>query len=268
MITAGVDIGSTTTKVAIINNSEIMSSLIAPSGDLPARTASVLFDKALVEAGLEKQDVQVIATTGYGRRLVDFGDIVMTEIKACAAGVLFQTTGAGRVHTIIDVGGQDTKVIALDDEGNVEDFSMNDKCAAGTGRFLEVLAQKLNLSYEEFAAQAMESDTMLQMNSTCAVFAESEVIGLLARGTPKVDIAAAAHNAIASRLASMVRRVSPGGEYCFVGGGARNKALVKAVEENLNHKTIVPPGAQLAVAVGAAVSGREKYRKALEKQPS
>ncbi len=258
MISAGIDIGSTTTKVVILKDSEILASAISPSGDLPGKKAAELFAQVMSGAGLARSDAQVITTTGYGRRLADFGDIVITEIKACAKGIGHLRSGGERVRTIIDVGGQDTKVIALDDQGDVEDFGMNDKCAAGTGRFLEVLAHKLNLSYEDFVQQALLSDTLLQMNSTCAVFAESEVVGMLARGVAKQDIAAAAHNAIASRIASMIRRVGQNGAYCFVGGGARNAALVRAIEEHLDRKLFVPEHAQLVVALGAAIGGAGK----------
>ena len=266
MITAGVDIGSTTTKSVILDGDTVRASIVLPSGALPGRTAKQALAGTLAEAGLRESDVTVIATTGYGRRLADMGDIVMTEIKACAAGVLFRCRGGERIHTIIDVGGQDTKVIALDDEGGIEDFSMNDKCAAGTGRFLELLAAKLSMSYEAFVAEALTSDTMIQMNATCAVFAESEVVGLLARNVPRADIAAAAHNAIAQRIASMTRRVGQRGGFCFVGGGARNGALVKAIEENLNQRVSVPPDAQVIVALGAALCARRKYEKRTAKE--
>jgi len=259
MIAAGVDIGSTTTKAVILEDERIRSSVLLATGNLPARTASRVMEVALERAGLSESDVAVIATTGYGRRLPDFGDVVMTEIKACADGVLFREAPNGPIHTIIDVGGQDTKVISLDDKGEIEDFSMNDKCAAGTGRFLEMLAAKLEMEYEEFVAEALKSETMIHMNATCAVFAESEVVGLLARGVPERDIAAAAHDAIATRIASMTRRVGQRGGFCFVGGGARNRALVKAVEANLDESVYVPDDAQLVVALGAAVGGRRKY---------
>jgi len=191
---------------------------------------------------------------------VDFGDKVLTEIKACAAGVRCAAgaryaAGNEQIFTIIDVGGQDTKVIALNDDGDVDDFSMNDKCAAGTGRFLEVLCQKLDMDYEGFVREALTSQTMLRMNATCAVFAESEVVGLLARGEPKADIAMAAHHAIANRIGSMIRRTARRGDYCFVGGGARNAALVRAVRESLNSELAVPADPQIVVALGAAVCG-------------
>ena len=275
MITAGVDIGSTTTKAVILDDGRVRARTVLPSGNLPGETAKKALAEVLTAAGLKESDLAMVAATGYGRRLVDLGGIVMTEIKACAAGALAATAtataGAGaasgleRVHTVIDVGGQDTKVIALDDAGDIEDFSMNDKCAAGTGRFLEMLAHKLELPYEAFVAEASKSDTMIQMNATCAVFAESEVVGLLARNISKADIAAAAHNAIASRIASMTRRVGSRGSYCFVGGGARNRALVRAVEEALNKPVHTPEDPQTVIALGAAVGARRKLERAAEK---
>lgn len=266
MLSAGVDIGSTTTKVVLLDGDEPRGSIVVPTGSLPGETALEAYRRTLADAGLHESDVEVIATTGYGRRLADFGDVVMTEIKACAVGVRSCQAPDGPVHTVIDVGGQDTKVVALGDEGEVEDFSMNDKCAAGTGRFLEMLAAKLGLAYEDFVEEALKSDTMLQMNATCAVFAESEVVGLLARKVSTPDIAAAAHNAIASRIASMVRRVGHRGAYCFVGGGARNRALAKALEEMLNHPIHVRDDAQTVTALGAAIGARRKLERAAGKE--
>jgi (R)-2-hydroxyacyl-CoA dehydratese activating ATPase len=269
MISIGIDIGSTTTKVAVLGEEGPLIRLLAPSGNLPAETAEQLLQQALEQTGLTRDKVAIIASTGYGRRLSDLGDIVMTEIKACALGAVAAVPeSAEKLHTIIDVGGQDTKVIALSDDGDVEDFSMNDKCAAGTGRFLEMLASKLDLSYEDFVEAAAGSETMIQMNATCAVFAESEVVGLLARKVDKADIAAAAHNAIATRVTSMTRRVGQRGSYCFVGGGARNRALVAAIEENLNKPVYVPDQAQTVVALGAAIGARNKYLRRQEKEKS
>jgi len=261
MISAGVDVGSTTTKAVILDGDTVRAAVVETSGPMPGETASRVFARTLEAAGLREADVSVVATTGYGRRLVDIGDLVMTEIKACAQGALFRPAPNGAIRTIIDVGGQDTKVIALNDEGDIEDFSMNDKCAAGTGRFLEVLAAKLELSYDAFVEEALSSDTMIQMNSTCAVFAESEVVGLLARKVSKADIAAAAHNAIAQRIASMVRRVGHRAEFCFVGGGALNRALVRALQEALDQPIYVPDHAQMVIALGAAVGAARRFAK-------
>ncbi len=270
MISVGIDIGSTTSKALVLDSAKIRAVVIRPSGALPAQTGEEVFRAALAEAGLAETDVEVVATTGYGRRLVDLGDVVMTEIKACAAGVRFLEThrqddalgdASVPIRTVIDVGGQDTKVIGLTDTGDVADFSMNDKCAAGTGRFLEMLADKLGLSYETFAAEALKSTKPLQMSSTCAVFAESEVIGLLARGEERADIAAAAHHAIASRIASMVRRTGGQPAYGFAGGGAHNAALVEAVGEALNAPVRVLARPQAVVALGAAAVAAERLRK-------
>jgi predicted CoA-substrate-specific enzyme activase len=149
----------------------------------------------------------------------------------------------------------------LNDENGVDDFAMNDKCAAGTGRFLEMLAHKLELSYDAFIEEALKSETMIQMNSTCAVFAESEVVSLLARGVARRDIAAAAHDAIAHRIASMARRTGVREIVCFVGGGARNRALVKAVEECLNTRLHIPEHPQSVVALGAAIEAWNRIEK-------
>jgi (R)-2-hydroxyacyl-CoA dehydratese activating ATPase len=215
----------------------------------------------LEESGIEESSIEAIATTGYGRRLANFGDLVITEIKACSLGAKFIDCPLGDVHTLIDVGGQDTKVIALNEDGEVEDFAMNDKCAAGTGRFLEMLAGKLNLSYEDFVKAAQESQKMIHMNSTCAVFAESEVVSLLARGIEKEDISAAAHSAIAERVGSMIRRVGQKEIFCFTGGGAMNIALVSAIEESLNRKIFIPECPQTIVALGAAIAARDRIIK-------
>ena len=260
----GIDIGSTTTKAVLLEDSTIKDLKIIPTGNVPGESAEELFKQIIEANGYEREQISVVSATGYGRRLVSFSDIIMTEIKACVAGVLFWQYPS-KVRTIIDVGGQDTKVISLSDDGDIEDFSMNDKCAAGTGRFLEVLANKLSLSYEEFAAEASKSDMLIQMRSTCAVFAESEDVGLLAKKVSKANISAAAHDSIAARIASMVRRVGRRGAYCFVGGGAGNPALVSAIEENLNDKVFIPEHHQAIIALGAAIEGRRKYLKATKK---
>lgn len=257
-VTAGIDIGSTTTKCVILKNDQLLSWTLVPSGVRPAETAARIYQETVQKSNITNNSIDAVATTGYGRRLVDFGDMVITEIRAAALGARFFHADA---HTIIDVGGQDTKVITIDEDGEVEDFTMNDKCAAGTGRFLEVLAQKLELSYEEFVSAALSSETMIQMNSTCAVFAESEVISLLARGIDKKDIAAAAHSSISERISAMVRRTGGKSPFLFTGGGARNNALKQALEESLNASTNVPEHPQIMVAAGAAFAALLKLEK-------
>ncbi|MDX9702345.1 MAG: acyl-CoA dehydratase activase [Candidatus Auribacterota bacterium] len=258
MITAGIDIGSTTCKAVIVGDKEIIGQKILLSGSIPAQSARDVFSACCEESSVDPSRIVAVATTGYGRRLAQFGDMVITEIKACAIGAVYISCPHGQIHTIIDVGGQDTKVITLNEHGDVEDFAMNDKCAAGTGRFLEMLAHKLELTYEEFISAALTSETMIHMNSTCAVFAESEVVSLLAKNVSKEDIAAAAHNAIAERIASMTRRVGVQDVICLTGGGARNKALADSIESALNRKLYIPGHPQTIVALGAAIAARDK----------
>ncbi len=265
MICVGIDVGSTTTKAVLLRDDGSAAHVLARTSSLPGRTAREVYDLLLSKNGVPEDAVDVVATTGYGRRLVDMGDVVMTEIKACVTGVRHSGVPEG-VRNVIDVGGQDTKVIAFDDDGEVQDFSMNDKCAAGTGRFLEMLAAKLDLPYEEFARVAADADQEIQMSSTCAVFAESEVVGLLARSVSKANLSAAAHDSIAYRISSMLRRVRREGGICFVGGGAGNPALVAAVNEHLGEDVVVPPLHQVVVALGAAVEGRRALEKRTKKE--
>lgn len=261
MVTAGVDIGSTTSKAVLLRDTAILGQIVIPSAGLPHDLACEVFETCCRQSGVEKSDIAAIATTGYGRRSANFGDMVITEIKAAGRGASMLKPPSGQIFTIIDVGGQDTKVIALNEDGDVEDFRMNEKCAAGTGRFLEMLAKKLEMEYEEFVEAALRSTTMIHISSTCAVFAESEVVSLLARGVAKEDIAAAAHTSIAERIGSMIRRVGPKEVLCFTGGGARNNALAQAVEESLNKKVFIPEHPQTVVALGAAIVARDRLQK-------
>ena len=261
MYTAGIDIGSTTTKAVLFDGTRILASSVMPSGIAPAETAVKVLDTVLAEAKMTKDQLSSIASTGYGRRLTDLSDKVVTEIKACAAGAVFMGTPDGKPNTVVDIGGQDTKVIQLGGDGQVTNFVMNDKCAAGTGRFLEVLAMKLEMSYNDFVKAALESTTPIQMNSTCAVFAESEVISLLARGIKKSDIAAAAHASIANRVGAMLRRLdAQNPPYLFVGGGALNAAMLKSLEDNVGIKLYSHEYAQRAIAIGAAVIAQEENK--------
>lgn len=262
MITAGLDIGSTTSKIVILDGDRIIASTVILNAALPAESACLAFAAGLAAAGISREQVTAIATTGYGRRLAGFGDFVMTEIKACALGAVRMGSPHGQIRTVLDLGGQDTKVIAIGENGGVEDFAMNDKCAAGTGRFLEMLARKLDLSLTDFIAAALQSTNQIQMNATCAVFAESEVVSLLARNIPKPDIAAAAHQAIAERIGGMVRRVGQQEVIAFVGGGALNHALALMVEESLNKKVYIPESPQTIVALGAAIAAGSRASEA------
>lgn len=252
MRTVGLDLGSTTTKLVLLEDGAVRDARVVPSGTAPDETAAALLADACAATGVPRDTIARIATTGYGRRLTPLGDLVVTEIKACVAGMVPHTPSGHPFHTLIDVGGQDTKIIILDDNGVMTDFSMNDKCAAGTGRFLDLLARTLGMPFDAFTEAACSTRTDLVMHSVCAVFAESEVVGLLARGESKAAIAAAAHAAIANRIAGMVRRTGGTPPYAFVGGGARNAALVQALGAALGAAVSVPPACQCITALGAA----------------
>lgn len=252
MITAGLDLGSTTTKLVLLEDGTVRDARVSPSGTEPDQTAAALLEASCIATATPRETIACIATTGYARRLTSLGQLVVTEIKACVAGMVPHADPHAPFHTLIDVGGQDTKIITLDPNGTMTDFSMNDKCAAGTGRFLDLLARTLGMTPETFTDAARSIRTDLVMHSVCAVFAESEVVGLLARGESKSAIAAAAHAAIANRIAGMVRRTGGTPPYAFVGGGARNPALVQALEDVLAAPVFVPPDCQCIPALGAA----------------
>lgn len=256
MITAGVDIGSVATKALILKNREILAMAASPTGSRPKQTAQLLLDQTMSRAGLKARDVARIVSTGYGRRVVEFGDKTITEISACAKGAGFLGSPRGRVRTVIDLGGQDIKVIALDENGEVGDFVMNDKCAAGTGRFLEVIAHALEVKLEDLGALSLKSAQPVAINATCTVFAESEVISLLAQDTRKEDIIAGVHQSIAERIVAMTRRVGLKEIVAFNGGGAKNAGLRAALAAALGVELCVPEIPQFVNALGSALEAR------------
>ena len=258
-IFVGIDVGSTTTKVVILSGEEVVASAIAPTGASCRKTSHELYEKTLAETGRSERDVALAVSTGYGRRMVDFPTEIVSEITANAVGARFLSREAGRVRTIIDVGGQDSKAISLDEEGRVLDFAMNDKCAAGTGRFLEVMSRALELDLDEFARVSLDATSPLQITSLCTVFAETEVVGLVSQGKAVADIAAGIHNAIAARVGALVRRVGLSAPVFFDGGAALNAGLRRAIEKNLGVELIVPASPQMVVATGAALIARERH---------
>jgi len=253
MITAGVDIGSVATKVVVLKDKTIAAAEVAPTGSRPKATAQAVLDKALAVAGLQRSDVERIVSTGYGRRVIEFGDKTITEISACAIGTSFLGSPRGPVRTIVDLGGQDIKVIALDTDGEVGDFVMNDKCAAGTGRFLEVIAHALEVKLEDLGDLALDSRKQITINATCTVFAESEVISLLAQDVRKEDIVAGIHQSIAERVFAMACKIGLREVVTFNGGGAKNKGLVAALSAKLGVPLYIPDTPQFVNALGSAL---------------
>jgi predicted CoA-substrate-specific enzyme activase len=249
--TAGIDIGSRTVKLAIIEDGQLAASEVRENTFEPLTVCREM---------LAGHRYDHIVATGYGRHL--FADKiaghVVTEIKAAALGARHLYPGC---RTVLDIGGQDTKAIALDDFGNVGRFEMNDKCAAGTGRFIEVMAMALGCTLDEFstlAEEGMACDRALRqgLSSTCAVFAESEVIGLIASGRKRSDIAAGIVASVAARAASLVRRVGGQGPIVFIGGIAGCRPLRDALTERLSRPVCTPRENQTAVSLGCALAAR------------
>ena len=257
MYFAGIDVGSTITKVVITNGSTL-ASIIGPTGAEHRRLAHQVMAEALKQAQLSFDQVDFVVATGYGRINVPFADRQITEISCHAKGVKALFPSA---MTVIDIGGQDCKGIKLTLEGKVADFVMNDKCAAGAGRFLEVIAETLGVKLEEMGNLALQTTTKVEISNTCTVFTEQEVASLLAGGVPVPDIIAGIHEAIAARIVNMVKGLRIEKDVVVTGGGAKNIGLVKAIEERLGQSVLVPPEPLLTGASGAALLGRELMAK-------
>jgi predicted CoA-substrate-specific enzyme activase len=247
----GIDSGSHATKLVCIDaDGAVVAQFLVPTGTCVGGSSGALMERLVAEAGVCRSEIASIVGTGYGRSTIEGCDATVTEISCHALGAHTQLHHAA---TLIDVGGQDSKAIRIDGEGNVVRFAMNDKCAAGTGRFLEVMAQKLELSLSAFAALAQGSPTSVPISSMCSVFAESEVISLIAAGKPREGIARGVHEAIAERTASLCKRISGEPPYVMAGGVAKNTALVAALSACLGAEVTVLRDPQFSGALGAAL---------------
>ena len=256
---AGIDIGSTTTKVVIVNNSGIVSSVIGPTGPEHRKLAVEVMQKALNEVNLPVEAMNYLVATGYGRINVPFADKQITEITCHAKGI---NSIFPEAKTVIDIGGQDVKGIKISDRGRPVDFVMNDKCAAGTGRFLEVIAEVLGLSLGDMSAIAEESKSPAQISSFCTVFAAQEVSARLAEGVPLCDLAAGIYESVADRILRIVSRLSVEREVVITGGGAKSANLVRIFSDKLGYDVLVPPEPLITGALGAATLGRELFQAA------
>lgn len=250
MITFGIDIGSITAKGALLSDGKILGTKVIFTGYNSEAAGRTIFKDLLDEFSLNESDVSKIVSTGYGRNNVKFSDKSITEITCHGAGANYQCPEA---RTIIDIGGQDSKAMAVDPEGKVKDFSMNDKCAAGTGRFLEVMARALEVDLSDFGTLALQSSSPSKISSLCTVFAESEVISLISKGEYRENIMAGIHESIASRVSSLAKRVGIVEPVVMTGGVAKNIGVVRALEDKLNTKIIVADAPQENGAIGAAV---------------
>lgn len=254
----GIDIGSSSSKAAIINNQKEIIAVSVVNVGTGTDGPDIALRNALKIAGAERQEIRSVVATGYGRVTFQDADIQITEISCHAKGVSYLMED---VATVIDIGGQDAKVIRIDREGKIKNFVMNEKCAAGTGRFLEVMARVLGCKIEELSDLAEKSVNEVPISSVCTVFAESEVISRLASGAAKEDVAKGAHNAIVKRIAGMCNRVGYAPLIAMTGGVALNKNMVKLMGTELGQLVIASPYPQAAGAIGAAVFAYEKAMK-------
>lgn len=252
---AGVDVGSTQTKAVILGADRVIKGrALVPTGANVARAAQRSFDEALKNSGVPREDVVFVVGTGYGRFKVTFGNTQVTEISCHARGACFLFPNT---KTIIDMGGQDTKVISIGPGGEVADFCMNDKCAAGTGRFLSAAAETLGMSLDDIGPVSLKSSNPVRISSVCAVFVESDIMSFVAQKKPVPDILAGVHKAIAVRTVSLARRVGIEPEVTFTGGVARNVGMVKMLEEVLGVKLNTSEDSHFMGAIGAALYALE-----------
>ena len=262
--TLGIDVGSTTSKCIILKDGQeiISKSLVfvgaGTSG--PERAIKEVLDNC----GMKKEDMSFILATGYGRNSLDIADDQMSELSCHAKGAYYLFP---EVHTVIDIGGQDMKVLQIDN-GVMVNFQMNDKCAAGTGRFLDVMSRVLEVDVSQLGTVGATSTKRVAISSTCTVFAESEVISQLAQGSEVCDIINGVHHSIAARMSGLARRVGIRDQVVMTGGVAQNIGVIAALEEELGHKVYTSPLAQYAGALGAALFAWQKANRKSEPQKS
>ena len=255
MYTVGIDSGSTSTDAAVLDpNGELVGWSVIPTGAGAATGAGKALEAALSMAGITKEKVGKIVSTGYGRETIGIGDESITEITCHARGARYLLPTA---RTVIDIGGQDSKIIRMDENGAVTGFVMNDKCAAGTGRFLEMMARTMEMSLEEMSGKGLSWKEEITISSMCTVFAESEVVSLIAENKDIADIVHGLNESVASRTAALLKRVGEQGDYMMTGGVAANKGVVAALEKRIGHTIHVSEKSQLCGAIGAALLARE-----------
>lgn len=254
MITAGVDVGNKFTKVVILKDGQILSRNMILSGFDQKQAAEDAFAGALAGAGIAREDVRYIMATGAGKGEVGFADGTVTEVGADARGATFLFP-SGRF--IIDVGAEGGRALKCDDRGKIVDFAINEKCAAGAGSFTEAMARALEVPLEEMGPLALKSTKSIPMNAQCAVFAESEVVSLIHSKISREDISKAVHDAIASRIISMARRVGVEKDLVMTGGMGRNVGFVQALKEGLEMEVLVPDSPEYVSATGAALAAAE-----------
>lgn len=256
MITAGIDMGAKTIKAVLMKDNKIIAKSIGLGGFDQRASAEKVFNEALAEAKISRKDIEYITVTGIGRKEIIMHPPIsaekeVTEVTAAAKGGTYLFP---QVRTVIDVGAEEGRAIRCDAKGKVIDFAVNEKCAAGAGSFTEAMSRALEVPMEQIGEISLTSEKLIPMNAQCAVFAESEVVSLVHAKTPKADIAHAVNDAIASRIASMTRRIGMEKEILLIGGVAKNKGFVKSLKDNLQTEIITSPETEFVGAIGAALS--------------
>lgn len=255
MFTLGIDIGSTTSKCVILKDgNEIIAKSLIQAGT-GTKGPDEAYQEVLSQAGLTREEISYVMATGYGRNTYDKADGEMSELSCHAKGVFFKNPDC---RTIIDIGGQDAKVISLGESGNISNFVMNDKCAAGTGRFLDVMANILQLKVWELETYARKADAPVKISSTCTVFAESEVISQLSKNVELSNLIAGICNSVASRVAALAKRAGVKEKVCMSGGVAQNGGVSDALSRELSVEVTAVEDAQYMGALGAAIAAYEK----------
>jgi len=255
MVTAGIDVGSLSTKAVLLNQEKVMSYAVLGTGvDIEGASKKVM-DAVLKEAGISFNDVESIVSTGAGKKKVPYESDQATEVMCDTRGVLHLYP---KVNGVIDIGAENCRAIKCDSEGNVVDFALNDKCASGTGIFLDAMAKALRVKPEEMGELSLKSTQDIEVTSMCSVFAESEVVSMIHRKTPKHDILRGIHKSIASRVYGLANRILLEGDLVVMGGIAKNVGLVSALKEFLDSELIIPEQPEIVGALGAALLARER----------
>lgn len=255
MITAGIDYGSRTVKVSLLQDGKILAQSSALTGFDQQAAVEQAFQSALQQAGLARERIQHITATGIGRKAVSFANSEITEVSADAKAAVFLFPNA---RTVLDVGAEEGRAIRCEPDGRVKDFAGNEKCAAGAGTFIETMARTLEVKLEEMGALSLKAEKIIPMNAQCAVFAESEVVSLIHSGAAKEEIIRAVHEALADRITAMARRVGVEKEVVLVGGIGRDRGFIKALAGELGLELLVPQDPEYAGALGAALIAAER----------
>jgi (R)-2-hydroxyacyl-CoA dehydratese activating ATPase len=264
MIFAGVDVGSMSAEAVLMDGKGILADSIIVVKSNPVQSATIVMENVLMQTGAKLEDIAYCVGTGYGRERIPFAQHIVSEISCHGKGAVWTNP---RIRTIIDIGGQDCKVIRVDKEGRLQDFVMNDKCAAGTGRFLEGIAKTFGVHVSELGSLALKGVTPAPIGSICSVYTNFDAMCLLADGWTKEDIALGVANILAKRLFTLINKVGLAEDICVTGGVAKNKGVVRALENAIGKPVqSLPVDPQIVGALGAAIFAAERYHQLEEKK--